>query len=66
LDKTNPKNQKSDEIDIEGFKIKLGSMIEHNIIPKYFRSPLIALWEKVWFKKSKHWKITNCSVLLIL
>jgi len=33
------------EIDIEGFKIHISSLKEENLIPEYFRAPLIAQWE---------------------
>jgi MoaA/NifB/PqqE/SkfB family radical SAM enzyme len=33
------------EIDVEGFKIRISDLIQNKLLPKYFKAPLIGLWE---------------------
>ena len=36
---------KTNEMDVEGFKIQIDQLIEEKIVPDYFNTPLIGLWE---------------------
>jgi MoaA/NifB/PqqE/SkfB family radical SAM enzyme len=39
------KNNETSWVDIEGFKVHIEELIKEQIIPDYFNSPLIGLWE---------------------
>jgi MoaA/NifB/PqqE/SkfB family radical SAM enzyme len=39
------KDDQINEIDIEGFKIRINDLINNNIMPDYFNSPLVGQWE---------------------
>ena len=45
LRKKSEKKNQIEEIDVDGFKIRLKDLTKNNIIPEYFNAPLLILWE---------------------
>jgi MoaA/NifB/PqqE/SkfB family radical SAM enzyme len=45
MDSTTPRDSFNNDINIDGFKIKIDEFIKEKILPDYFRSPFIGQWE---------------------
>lgn len=45
MDSNTPRDSFNNDIDIDGFKIKIDEFIEEKILPDYFISPFIGQWE---------------------
>ena len=45
LDPADIIDKNKDEIDVEGFKIRISDLIQNRLLPQYFKAPLVGLWE---------------------